>query len=354
MSRFSFINRGRTGASVETSPSAPARETSGPGKSWYRQRILLEREQASINQSSQSRVRYGRQTSCSSSWLHPFKIYVKPFSSVPGVSPSYAWRTFRIRDGMVFTTTDVGINVDGTDKCDLPYSDALYCSRDGTPSTSVQEYRAPLSEATFRFWVEVNDSTAVIRYGSDPSVSTYSDGVNPDWTSTNAWTSWPAPDSTHFLLGWVDTLTIATKAFVRQVQVTDIVVSPGNGSGSINLYEFASMQGDYITCHPWSGNAFNNNASVLVAKPYKLRYSTSNANIDNTIIAYTDYDTTHQTRNATADNLSEIQIIVPRYLVGDLIYASKVNHTNVSNVDASSMLLDLNDDARAWARKFSQ
>jgi len=93
----------------------------------------------------------------------------------------------------------------------------------------------PLATTQFFFWVEISSDakSAVVRYGTDPTQASYTDVAmyNPSWTSTNAWTGWPTPDSAHILLGWVDTQTLASSAqvIIRQLQVTDIL-SAGGGS----------------------------------------------------------------------------------------------------------------------------
>lgn len=174
------------------------------------------------------------------SGFHPFKIYppsVSWFNSPGGTQEGTngkLWRTWRVRNGLVCTTHAKGIDVDGTDKVDLPYDQMCMFQKDGTTAiTDIQEYVVNTGLEFFYFWVEVYTSSgvdhAVLRYGPDPTVATYTDpdSINPTWTSTNPWTNWDTPDSSHFLIGFADTMSQASRkvCLIRQILVTDILVS---------------------------------------------------------------------------------------------------------------------------------
>src|ERR1043165_5344226 len=151
------------------------------------------------------------------SGFHPFKIY-PPGTPWPNsesglkVNNPFQWRTWRVRNGLVCTAHAKGIDVSGTDQVDLPYDEFFLFEKDGTTAiTNVQEYVVNEDLEFFYFWVEIyndgGDDLAIVRYGDDPTVASYTDpdGHNPPWTSTNPWTNWDVPDSTHFLIGWADT-----------------------------------------------------------------------------------------------------------------------------------------------------
>lgn len=115
---------------------------------------------------------------------------------------------------------------------------------------------------------------------------------------------------------------------------------------------FVSMASDYITLRPVG--AGDSSTDFKVAKPYKLRHSITSASIDGDSISYTYAGDalSKQERTATVDATSELQIVVPRYLVGDTIYyaSSVVTGVEVSGSDVGK--LDINADARAWAKKY--
>ena len=66
--------------------------------------------------------------------------------------------------------------------------------------------------------------------------------------------------------------------------------------------------------------------------------------IDGVTVTYAYPDTV--TRTATISGSNETQVIVPRYLVNDLILGMTVGYTGVTSVT----IIDLNLDGRAWSR----
>jgi hypothetical protein len=123
---------------------------------------------------------------------------------------------------------------------------------------------------------------------------------------------------------------------------------------TVKQYRFKSMhvQGDYIVCRTFDNNS-EGTTDVLIAKPFKLRFSITGVVIDGSNISYTNYSNANQTRTATTVAGSEIQVIVPRYVVNDLIYGITVDHTGVVVGQVGELkVLDLNADGRAWAKKY--
>lgn len=250
-----FLPRAGLPIARQTSPLAPVRESSSPSHLWSQVRDANDRAHQLTNMMGQvirQASRHPRVASATSGF-HPFKIYTwsefwpnseTAFESMktnPTLSPKW-WRTFRIRNGMVFTSTAEGYEVDGTDQIEQPYDEIFLFRNDGTRITNVQEYVVPDNLSRFYFWVEIytddaGDDQAIVRYGNDPSVSDYPDSSsdkdsegNPSWNSTNPWTDWPTPDGNHIIIGWVDTQSRRNELFAlpRQVQTTDILSSGGS------------------------------------------------------------------------------------------------------------------------------
>ncbi len=163
--------------------------------------------------------------------LHPFKIYQLPsLLRANGGDPATDWRKFRVRAGRVLET-----DADGTDADADPTINADPDS-ERVPLNNI-DISVPSGTANFWFWLEISvdeDSatTAVVRYGPDPTVSTYTDGANPDnsWDTDNPWTNFPKPDSGHVPIGWVDTATAASSntPIVRQYLRADLVFLGGS------------------------------------------------------------------------------------------------------------------------------
>jgi len=108
------------------------------------------------------------------------------------------------------------------------------------------------------------------------------------------------------------------------------------------------METEFIICRSWDGTT-EGSVDVKIAKPPKLRFSITSETIDGTDVTYDGYDLTAQTRNATDGTTTETQVIVPRYLVDDLIFASRANSLATDEDENPIGLMDENRDARAWA-----
>jgi hypothetical protein len=94
--------------------------------------------------------------------------------------------------------------------------------------------------------------------------------------------------------------------------------------------------------------------------PYKL-WAIPTETVDGNAVTYSNYNDNSsgqnaQTRTAMNSVTSETQIIVPRYLVGDVIWCMNIS-TTWAPVDTSpiasgaTMLMDINVDSRAWSQQ---
>lgn len=145
-------------------------------------------------------------------------------------------------------------------------------------------------------------------------------------------------------------------------------VSTGNPS-EVTQYIIDTISDDYLICREFVQSGYKDTGSsvpdgystgdqVRVYKPWLLRRSTyagKQVTIDGTNLSY-DHVGAQERRVAIGANASiEVQVIVPRYKNGDVIHATTLQNVNAESGDGvSAMLVDLNTDARAWARKAYQ
>jgi hypothetical protein len=128
--------------------------------------------------------------------------------------------------------------------------------------------------------------------------------------------------------------------------------SGGGGRSELSLYRFKSMEDDWIVCRSWDGTN-EGDKDIQIAKPYKLQFSIVTETIDDTVVTYSAWDTDAQTRHASSgdapNTIEEDQVIVPRYLVDDLIYVFPAKTLIKDDNDKDLGLIDMNLDGRAWA-----
>lgn len=118
----------------------------------------------------------------------------------------------------------------------------------------------------------------------------------------------------------------------------------------IRQFKVVSEHGDYLKANPYDGAESNTDVEILIAKPYLLRQSLASRN---------SLTFTYSSNTRTADDGSETedQVVVPSYVVGDVIYAMRnvqggtsVN-ISINGIDKKVVWLDLNIDGRAWAKE---
>ncbi|MGH9892755.1 MAG: hypothetical protein ACREA0_12350 [bacterium] len=126
------------------------------------------------------------------------------------------------------------------------------------------------------------------------------------------------------------------------------------GPGAIQHFEIKEVKGDYVLCFAIT-SAGTGTSQIPVAKPYLLRQALTSRNG----ITYT-YQTAFEgsvaivERVATKSPDTETQRVVPQYVKGDRIFASKLINggTGVKDIDNKPVrFIDLNLDGRAWAKK---
>lgn len=140
----------------------------------------------------------------------------------------------------------------------------------------------------------------------------------------------------------------------------------GSLGGVVQQFMVKGQRGTYLKCVTWDGANMGIDF-VYVALPPKLRSTINNAMIEGNLITYT-YPNWPE-RVATITGVSETEVIVPRYLGDDIIYAVKPNGGTNGVMTAAPdpvdgivghptsppvpvVWQDLNVDGRAWAKKY--
>ncbi len=123
-----------------------------------------------------------------------------------------------------------------------------------------------------------------------------------------------------------------------------------DASGISARFEFQSVDEDtgLLVCRRLDDDAADT-VDVHIAPPYLLRKTLTER--DGITYEYTTAQERVATR--TSDSSTETQVIVPRYVEGDELYASRViRGTGMTDADDLPVVwLDDNRDARTWARK---
>lgn len=134
-------------------------------------------------------------------------------------------------------------------------------------------------------------------------------------------------------------------------------------AGVIKQFRLKEVFGDYLRCREFDGTT-EGGTDILVAKPYKLRRTPfdgaghevtfkreSNGQVQTIGYRYAN-DPNHpvgfctRTATVTQNGQAEFQVIIPRFILGDVIFASQAeNGTGVAVAEWQ----DINCDGRAWA-----
>jgi len=251
----------------------------------------------------------------------PFKIYQYPTVLRKTPNPGTDWLKFRVRAGSYLLVAATGTDSD-SDFTSAQDPDSEYFPAENAAT----EIIAPSNLPKFWFWLEISTAsppTAQVRWATDPTQTRWSSSL-PNWTTTNPWTAFPAPDTTHIPIGWVDTQSFMTSntPVIRQLQRTDITTL-GGGGVNLNLYTLVSVHNNYTTCTPVLGGA-----SVKIAMPPEVWSTiTTQTMPDGTVINYSGYDyTATQSRAAVmpVSGLNEAEYICPAYCVGDTLRAEPI------------------------------
>ncbi len=124
------------------------------------------------------------------------------------------------------------------------------------------------------------------------------------------------------------------------------------GAQASRRFRVKSVAGDWLVCRTWNGEK-EGDTDVLVAKSFLLRRSRWDGVLHNGV-TYT--YTSDVERTATNGTATETQVVVPAYVVGDEVWATRncLGGTGVWTPEEEQLVwLDDNRDGRAWAKKAS-
>jgi len=126
----------------------------------------------------------------------------------------------------------------------------------------------------------------------------------------------------------------------------------------VRQFKVKSVKDDYLICVAWDG-AVKSPAEIELAKPPLLRRTiytaTSRVLADGSTLTFTYL--TAQRRKASDGTDDEFQVVVPEYVVDDIVYGIQTIHggMDAKGTDGNQVRwLDLNIDGRAWARDDDQ
>ena len=141
----------------------------------------------------------------------------------------------------------------------------------------------------------------------------------------------------------------------RQVIPKPLSMGPSVAAGAPPLRRFSiqEVKDDYLICNPVSSDGVVSGDIVRIAKPWTLRTLAAR-----NFVTYNTYTGDGQYRNAVASGITERQVVVPHYFEEDIVFAATgiaggtdVTYENESFEIVAVNWLDVNVDARAWARQ---
>lgn len=125
----------------------------------------------------------------------------------------------------------------------------------------------------------------------------------------------------------------------------------GAGGGGVTQMIVTGVNNDHLVCRTFL-ESVQGATDILVAKNYKLRRTPFDGNTIGGITYTYSNALAREATSASCPSLQEIQEVIPTYLVGsDIIYVAQPNGGTGVTVGATPVIfIDVNADARAWAR----
>jgi len=153
--------------------------------------------------------------------------------------------------------------------------------------------------------------------------------------------------------GSVDELIVSdanTILNLKDISVEDILVG---GGGTARMFLLKSVQGDYVTAHTWDG-AIEGATDLFIAKEYKLRNSLSGETIFSVAHTYAygagpDGNNIQRTNTDTVASVSEQEIVIPPWIVNEIIYAVEAG-TGIVDGFGNPVTLQMVGRSAQWAK----
>lgn len=148
------------------------------------------------------------------------------------------------------------------------------------------------------------------------------------------------------LATWLTQVAMAINQLSKGVKPpAQVFQQAGSGTLQQMIITDITTHDDALVCHTWDGTN-EGTEDMIVAKPARLR---NEASWNGLTFTYT----TPQEREADDGSDTEDQVVVPAYVIDDIIYVAAVDFTDVTDGGSPAVpliLLDINADARAWAK----
>jgi hypothetical protein len=146
----------------------------------------------------------------------------------------------------------------------------------------------------------------------------------------------------------------ALRRGVRPARQLPIRVRPEFPPGATGRFVFSAMGGDWVFAHP----ADDSDTLIKLAKPWLLRRTPFDGETrEGTLYRY-ETDTLRVASKADPNDplrrIEERQLVIPRFVGGDVLYATKdvIGGSGVfDSEDVELEWLDDNRDGRAWAKE---
>ena len=149
--------------------------------------------------------------------------------------------------------------------------------------------------------------------------------------------------------GATDGFSVSDANSVLQIQGPPVPnAGAGGGGASVGVYRLKSVQTDYVTCAVWDWSA--DGATVLLAKEWKLRALAGETifGVAHTYTYAAGLDSNNATRTNNDGTSSEAEIVVPPWVVNEIVFGVTANTGVVVSGTPVTVLLIRTG---VWARK---
>ena len=147
--------------------------------------------------------------------------------------------------------------------------------------------------------------------------------------------------------GASDKFTVSDSNSVLQIQ-EDAANAGAGGGASVGVYRLQSVQSDYVTCTAWDWSA--DGTTVLLAKEWKLRALAGETifGVPHTYTYAAGLDSNNATRTNNDGTSSEAEIVVPPWVVNEIVFGVTANTgVTVSGTPVTVLLIRTG----VWARR---